>query len=131
MENMNRHLIHLGLIAAMFVAGVLFVGCAGTRVKQLSGPDFLKQAKQTDLVGSFVWTSYIGSTHLRAYLEYGHPALIGNGMRVTIYWVPLSELPSNLVERIRDGKRLWINSMDRIDQGVSGRDAIQMLERMR
>lgn len=107
----------LRYVTVAAVAGLLLTGCAGTRIQQLSGPAFLKQAEQTDQVGSFAWTSYIGSTQLRAYLEYGHPAFVGSGIQTTVYWTPLSELPSNVVAQIRTGTRPWTNWMDRVGVG--------------
>ena len=111
---MNRNLTCVVLAA---IADLIVTSCAGTRIKQLSGPEFLKQAAQTEQVGSFAWTSYIGSTYQRAYLEYGHPAFIGSGMQTTVYWTPLSELPSNVVTQISAGMRPWTNWMDRVGQG--------------
>ena len=92
-------------------------GCASTRIKEVSGGDFIKHAQQTDVLGSFAWTSYIGSTHDRVYLEYGHQAFIGNGMQVTVFCTPLSELPSNIVTQIKNGVRPWTNAMEKIGQG--------------
>ena len=100
----------------VMIAGLVLTGCAGTRIKQLSGLDFLKQAALTDQVGSFASTSYIGSTQQRAYLEYGHPAFIGSGMQTTVFWTPLSELPSNTVRQIRAGTAPWTNWIDRVDR---------------
>jgi len=105
---------------AAAIAGLLLTGCTGTRIKRLSGPAFLKQAEQTEQVGSFVWTSYIGSTQQKAYLEYGHPAFIGGGMQTTVYWTPLSELPTNIVAQIKTGTRPWTNWMDRVGQDHKG-----------
>ena len=105
-----------GMVLALGAAVALMVGCASTRIKEVSGAEFLQHAQQTDLLGSFVWTSYIGSTHDRAYLEYGHPAFIGSGVQVTVFWTPLSELPSNVVTQITNGVRPWTNAMDRIGQ---------------
>lgn len=96
------------------IAGLLFAGCVGTRIEQLSGSEFLKQAEQTNQVSSFNWTSYIGSSDQRAYLEYGYPAFIGKGMRMTIYWTPISELPRNIVTQINDGIPPWKNWRDRL-----------------
>lgn len=118
---MNRRLTCVMVTIALATgASLILTGCAGTRIKQLSGPDFLKQAAQTDQVGSFAWTSYIGSTQQRAYLEYCHPAFIGRGMQTTVCWTPLSELPSNAVARIKEGTRPWTNWMDRVGQGRQG-----------
>lgn len=118
----------IGLILSVAAVGVLAVGCASTRVKRLSGSEFLTHARQTDLLGSYAWTSYIGSTHDRAYLEYGHPAFIGSGMQVTVFWTSLSELPSNIVAQINAGTRPWTNAMDMIGQpaiGAAGRPSAQ------
>ena len=111
-----RKLLVVGMVL-VFVAGLnLIFGCASTRIKEVSGGDFLKHAQQTDVRGSFAWTSYIGSTHDRAYLEYGHPAFIGNGMQVTVFCTPLSELPSNIVTQIKSGVRPWANAEEKIGQ---------------
>jgi hypothetical protein len=111
-----RKIVTSGVLLGLAVGVTLVAGCASTSVKRLSGDEFLKHAEQTDLLGSFAWTSYIGNTHDRAYLEYGHPAFIGNGMQVTVFWTPMSELPSNIVVRIKNGERPWTNAMDRIGQ---------------
>ena len=103
----------MALGGALLIGGTL-AGCAGTRVERLSGPEFLAQAGQTDVMGSYVWTSYIGSTGQRAYLEYGHPALVGGGVRMTVYWTPMTELPSNVVLRIKAGAPPWTNWTPRI-----------------
>ena len=109
-------------VGAVLAAVSVMVGCAGTRIKQLSGSEFLKQAEQTAQLNSFQWTSYIGTGNDRAYLEYGYPSLFGSGMRVTVFWTPFSQLPSNLVSELRSGKRPWTNSMDRIGQPTSPGD---------
>ena len=92
---------------------VTVLGCASTKVQHVSGANFLKHAEGTAQYGSFAWTSYIGSTHDRAYLEFGHPAFIGSGNQVTVFWTLLSELPSNIVGQINAGARPWTNAMDR------------------
>jgi hypothetical protein len=106
----------VGVAVGLAVGLSLILGCASTRIKGVSADEFLKHVQQADLLGSFAWTSYIGSTHDRAYLEYGHPAFIGSGMQLTVLWTPLSELPSNVVTQIKNGVRPWTNAMDRIGQ---------------
>ena len=113
---MNRSSAHVFLVT---IAGLILTGCAGTRITQLSGPEFLKKAEQTQQIGSFAWTSYIGSTYHRAYLEYGHPAFLGSGMQTTVYWTPVSELPSNIVVQIQAGIRPWTNWMDSVSQSTN------------
>lgn len=115
-NNDMKKMMIIGMSVGFGALATLMIGCASTRVKEVSGSEFLKHAQQTDLMGSFAWTSYIGSTHDRAYLEYGHPAFIGNGMHVTVFWTPLSELPANVVTQIKNGVRPWTNAIDSIDQ---------------
>lgn len=115
---MSIHLTRLLMIAMTSIAVLGLPGCAGTRIRELSAPAFLKQAEQTAVVGSFVWTSYIGSSGQRAYLEYGHPAFLGRGMQMTVYWTPLDGLPTNVVAQIKAGMRPWTNWMDRINATV-------------
>lgn len=110
---MKRCMTYLIAGALLPIAGLSLCGCAGTRIKQLSGPDFIKRAGQTEQINSFSWTRYVGSTGERAYLEYGHPALLGAGAQVSVYWTPLSELPSNVVAQIKAGARPWTNWTDR------------------
>jgi hypothetical protein len=100
-------------IAVGVAASVFLAGCACTRIKQLSGAEFQKQAGQCEQMNSFNWTSYIGVSQQRAYLEYGYPALVGSGMRTTVYWTPLADLPSNVVRQLRTGSPPWTNWMDK------------------
>jgi hypothetical protein len=101
--------------SAIFIVVVLFSlylssiisGCAGTNIKRLTGAEFLNQAKQIELPNSFYWTTYIGISKQRAYLEYGYPAFIGEGMRTTILWTPLAELPKQIVNQLKTGTSPW------------------------
>jgi uncharacterized protein YxeA len=100
----------IGLLMVILMAGfsILLVGCASTTIKHLSGPEFIKQAKEMELISSFQWTSYIGKgASDRVYLEYGHPAFIGKGLKMTVYWTALSELPSELADQLRNGQCPW------------------------
>lgn len=91
--------------------GLLVSGCASTRVKRLSGPEFLNQAEQITQVNSAHWTAYIGSSSQRAYLEFGRPAalynIIGKGIRTTVYWTELSELPEGIAGQLKAGTPPW------------------------
>ena len=86
---------------------LMLSGCACTRIKQLSGTDFVTQAKQIEQINSFHWTTYLGKSQQRAYLEYGYPAFVGSGTRTTIYWTPLSGLPENLVKQLKADTPPW------------------------
>ena len=62
---------------------------------------------RVEMINSFHWTSYVGSSGSRAYLEYGHPAWIGKGVRSTVYWIPVEELPADVARQIRAGEAPW------------------------
>jgi len=89
--------------------GLLVVGCSSTRIKRVSGAEFVNQAKASEhLVSSFHWSTYIGSTHQRAYLEFGEaPALGKFAGRTTVYWTPLSEFPKDLADQLKAGNPPW------------------------
>ena len=116
LRSMNSRSINLLGVLVLIMA--IITGCAGTRIQKLSGPEFLEEAKHTDEMNSFFWTSYIGNSYQRAYLEYGHAALIGKGAIVTVYWTPISELPSNIVEQIKTRVPPWTNWSDKVGQPV-------------
>jgi len=111
---MKRILISGIVILTVGAVILVLTGCACTRIKQLSGNEFQKQAQQCNLVESFQWTSYVGISHQNAYVEYGYPAFIGKGIRTTVFWTPLSELPSNLVAQMKAGTPPWTNWTDKI-----------------
>ncbi len=98
---------HASSFFAGVTLGLMLSGCASTRIKRLSGPEFLNQAEQIKQVNSFHWMTYIGSPSQRAYLEYGHPALIGKGTRTTVYWTELSELPEDIADQLKAGTPPW------------------------
>ena len=79
------------------ILGVMSAGCAGTSIRKLSGDEFVRKANQASEINSFNWVFFVGYSEQRAYLETGHPALIGGGVQTTVYWVPISELPGDIV----------------------------------
>lgn len=87
--------------------GIVLSGCASTTIKRLSGQDFIKQAGQIEQLNSFHWTSYVGNSPGRAYLEFGYPTPFGKGSRTTVYWAPLSELPTEIAQQLNDGNPPW------------------------
>lgn len=115
---MKTILTHISVLVVGIALGMMVASCAGTRIRQLSRDEFLKEARRTEQVNSFRYTDYIGSTPQRAYLESGYPALIGRGMRTTVYWVPVSELPSDIVSQLKSGIPPWTNWMQRVSQPV-------------
>jgi hypothetical protein len=108
------------MTCGLILVTIMLSGCAGTSIKRLTGSEFLEKAKHTDELNSFMWTGYIGSSHQRAYLEYGHPAFIGKGMSVMIFWTPLDELPNDIVSQIKAGSPPWTNWSDKIGHRATG-----------
>jgi hypothetical protein len=96
---------------SLFIAGaslcLLFSSCASSRIKRLSGVEFLRQAEEMKQTSSFNWTTYVGASGSRAYLESGYPALIGEGTRTTVYWTPLKELPPEVAAQIKADRPKW------------------------
>ena len=108
---MKRITTHAVAVLIGLVAGITLSGCASTRIKRLSGAEFVLQAEQIKQVSSFQWTTYIGSSTQRAYLEFGRPTflynIIGKRTRTTIYWTELSELPQDITEQLKAGTPPW------------------------
>jgi hypothetical protein len=104
---MKRIAAEAGTILVGIIAVLLLSGCGGTQIKQLSGPEFLKQADQIERMNSFHWTTYVGNSSQRAYLEYGHPAYIGNGVSTTVFWTPIAELPEDVAQKLKAGTPPW------------------------
>lgn len=104
---MKRIATHILAAAAGVTIGFFLSGCASTQIRRLSGADFVQQAKQTEQISSLIWTTYIGSSGQRAYLELMQPALIGKGVRTTIFWTPLPELPDEVAIRLKEGNPPW------------------------
>ena len=87
--------------------GFFMFGCASTTIKRLSGQEFLNQAGQIEQLNSFHWTTYVGTSPERAYLEFGYPTPFGKGSRTTVYWTPLSELPADIAAQLKSGNPPW------------------------
>ena len=94
------------LLVGAFV-GFSLSGCASTKIKHLSGQEFISQANQIGQLNSFHWTGYVGSSSGRAYLEFGYPAPFGKGTRTTVYWAFLSDLPDNVALGLKAGNPPW------------------------
>ena len=94
-----------GIVLAV-AAGSLVSGCASTSIERLSGPAFVRQANEVQQLNSGYWTSYVGCSSSRAYLEYAHPAYIGSGTRTTVYWTELLDLPDDFVAKLEAAKKL-------------------------
>jgi len=104
---MSSRKLYAILVAAVGVFAGFSMGCASTRIRELSGNEFMTQASEIERINSFHWTSYVGVSEGRAYLEYGQPAYIGKGTRTIVYWVRLSELPDETANKLKAGDLPW------------------------
>lgn len=98
-----RALVFLSGLAAC----IAFSGCAGIQIERLSGSEFIRRAEQMSRISSSNWTTYIGSSSRNAYLEFGQPAYFGDGIRTTIYWTTLAELPGDVATKLKAGTPPW------------------------
>jgi hypothetical protein len=97
----------LVVLLAGTIAGY-FIGKASSGIKRVSGREFLAYAAP-GLTNSAFSATLIGAPVERAYLEYwsGVPHL---GPEHTVIWTPLSELPADVVQSLREGKNPWVRS---------------------
>jgi len=106
---MKKIFIIMVPLLVVVASGIFLAGCASTKIKRISGDAFVEHAKACEYLGSFSWNTYIGVSDQNAYLEAGHPAFIGKGNQVTVYWTPLSELPQTLSDQLENGTPPWTN----------------------
>ena len=104
---MKRTAIYMLAVAIGLGVWIIISGCASPRIKRLSSSRFLERAAQIEQLHSAHWTTYVGVSGQRAYLEFGHPAIAGSGTRTSVFWTPLSELPEDLVEKLQAGDPPW------------------------
>ncbi len=108
-RNMKKTLTSIFTVVVLVTIIGLNFGCESTKAVHLSGDKFVEQANQIPLLrmSSFAWSNYIGETHGRAYIEFGHPAFIGDGQIVKIYWTETSDLPPDFAQKLKKGIYPW------------------------
>lgn len=92
-----------GLLVVMALADHLWCLC------KLSGKAFVAQAEDITRIHSLRWSSYIGTSGGRVYLEF---IPLGRS-RPIVYWTNLSELPPDLSARLEAGEVPWESPMKR------------------
>ncbi|MDD2366070.1 MAG: hypothetical protein PHN84_07895 [Desulfuromonadaceae bacterium] len=90
-------LVLLPLLTLFFISG------CGTTIKHLSPEEFITQAKQINGMNSATWTTYIGVTASRVYLEYGDAFGLNSKTRTIVYWTELAGLPHDLRQKLKEG----------------------------
>lgn len=97
----------VAMLSVLTFSGLLLLavtGCSG--LEETSAEEFLKQAEQIQEVHSAKSTRFIGATSRAAYLEYW-TAVGLFGARTKVLWVPLSELPPEVVDQLKSGSHPW------------------------
>ena len=94
-------------LSGVTLSGLLLLAvssCSG--LEKTSAEEFLAQAEQISELHSAQSTRFIGATNRAAYLEYW-TAVGLFGLRTKVLWVPLSELPSDVVDQLKSGSHPW------------------------
>lgn len=86
----------LGALACGLAFG-LAGGCAED-ARRVSADKFMAIANEP--IGSITCSTVIGTSGQRAYLEYWRKPFLFEH-EITVYWVPLSELPANWRDQVR------------------------------
>ena len=107
MRKFMKSMVRIAMAPACLAALAMASGCASTGIRRVSGEEFMRQGAKISEISSFNWTSCIGASGQRAYLETGRPAFIGRGAKTTVLWVPLSELPEDAARKFREGESPW------------------------
>jgi hypothetical protein len=96
------------LFVAALISMIFLPGCGGMRIEHVSAPEFLEHAKQIEQMSSATWTTYIGSSQTRAYLECGDVLASGGQSRTIVYWTELEKLPEEVAKELKAGKSPWV-----------------------
>jgi len=107
-SNMTKIMKRTLTILLGFSCVIILFGCANTRIEHLSGTEFINKADQINQLNSFFWTTYIGASGHKAYLEVERPAFVGKGTRTTVFWTALTDLPKDVVQQIKTGNAPWM-----------------------
>ena len=92
--------------ALAVVAAGFAIGRASSGIERVSGSEFLKYADQIGMVQSVLNVRLIGVTDSGVYLEYWRGVRI-LATKNTVIWTPLSELPADVVQKLKQGKNPW------------------------
>ena len=92
---------------AAVVAGLLMLAAGCSSVKRIDAQTFLQHGKDSSLLGSATSYDVIGISHDRAYIQYDTIVTLSGRPATYVYWTPLSELPTNIVTDLRNGKDPW------------------------
>jgi hypothetical protein len=80
-------------------AVLLLVGCSGTSISKVSGPEFVRKANLP--MGSMHATQVIGTTATRAYIEEWRMGLFAGSGSTTVLWTTLDELPPEFRQQLK------------------------------
>jgi len=81
--------------------------CRGPRLRHVDGDEFLRLAESSELAHSIQWSTYVGRSWTRAYLELTSILPLWWG-GTTVYWTELGELPRELTKQLQVGDSPWV-----------------------
>ena len=79
----------------------LFISCSSTSISHLSTEEFITHVNDMDRMNSAYWTSYIGETDNRIYLEYGTMISSFSKTRTIVYWTEKDKIPKQIIEKLK------------------------------
>lgn len=86
----------------------LLCGCSNPTIKRVNSETFLRYGNEIGEMNSAYWYTYIGASHVRAYMEFGRPSFPSAKKEVwTVYWTPLDEFPPELCAQLMRGENPW------------------------
>jgi len=97
----------------LLVCSLVFVSCAGTRVKHVSALEFQQRAEKIAEFSSIENTDYIGASMGRVYLEHRTLFTLSGGAKVSVLWTELDSLHTELQEQLKTGESPWDTVLDR------------------
>lgn len=97
-------------VVGFILSCISLAGCAGTSIRHVSAEDFLKKANALGQVNSASWTTFVGCSPTRAYLEsgdlFGVIRLSKDRTRYVVYWTELTGLPPEVSAKLKEGTLL-------------------------
>jgi hypothetical protein len=67
-------------------------------------------------MNSASWTTYIGASATRAYLEYGDVFGSNSKSRTIVYWTELEGLPLDIRQKLKEGAQPWLPWHDKVEK---------------
>ena len=102
----NRTWIWLLVVLIVGGAAGFAIGRMSSGIERVSGSEFLGYASQIDMPQSVLAAAFLGTDGVRVYLSYWRGVRFLRA-EYTVVWTPLSELPSDVAQKLREGTNPW------------------------